>query len=122
MTLRMIIVTTLGSVDNTVQRLLKLGVRHDEMVDVSELLRQTLVVLQVLIEAEVAQGLAAIPDRSVLNDADFAQTVLFPLSFRLHCRKDAGENVAIGQPLRRDLEHAMNEAADRLICRPGEPT
>jgi hypothetical protein len=49
-----------------------------------------------------------------VSDGDYAQAVLLPLSFRLHCRKDAGENVSIGQPLRRDIERALNEAADRL--------
>lgn len=46
--------------------------------------------------------------------ADFAQAVLRPLAFRLQGRADAGENIAIGQGLRRDLEVAITMAADLL--------
>lgn len=53
-------------------------------------------------------------DLRSLSDAEYAQSVLAPLAFRLACREGVGENVAIGEPLRRELERALSEAASRL--------
>lgn len=47
-------------------------------------------------------------------DDGFAQAILRPLAFRLAARAEVGENVAIGQGLRKELERAVNGAADRL--------
>lgn len=54
-----------------------------------------------------------------IDDLGFAQAILQPLVCRLQCRADAGENLHIGQSLRRELEYALAGAADRLSA-PGK--